>query len=95
MASTKSVEAKFAPLYTVYICSLHLKHYKVQAIHSSISFVKKFNSHSFIMPMSMQRLRRQAWQWRRLSFVMVQLPLKGQVKEALRFMLRLLEHIQN
>lgn len=37
----------------------------------------------------MQRLRRQAWQWRRLSLVMVQLPLNGQVKEALRFMLRL------
>lgn len=56
---------------------------------------QKFNSHSFIMPMSMQRFRRQAWQWRRLSFVMVQLPLNGQVKEALRFMLRLLEQIQN
>lgn len=50
---------------------------------------RKINSHSFIMPMSMQRLRRQAWQWRRLSLVMVQLPLNGQVKEALRFMLRL------
>lgn len=49
----------------------------------------QINSHSFIMPMSMQRLRRQAWQWRRLSLVMVQLPLNGQVKEALRFMLRL------
>lgn len=47
------------------------------------------------MPMSMHRLRRQAWQWRRLSFVIVQLPLNGQVKEALRFMLRLLEQIQN
>lgn len=52
---------------------------------------QKVNSHSFIMPMSMQRLRRQAWQWRRLSLVMVQLPLNGQVKEALRFMLRLLD----
>lgn len=51
--------------------------------------VKNVNSHSFIMPMSMQRFRRQAWQWRRLSLVMVQLPLKGQVKEALRFILRL------
>lgn len=90
MTSTVSVEVKL-----IYICSFHLKHYKVQAIYSFISFVKKFNLHSFIMPMSMQRLRRQAWQWRRLSFVMVQLPLKGQVKEALRFMLRLLEHIQN
>lgn len=52
---------------------------------------KQVNSHSFIMPMSMQRLRRQAWQWRRLSLVMVQLPLNGQVKEALRFILRLQE----
>lgn len=47
------------------------------------------NSHSFIMPMSIQRLSRQAWQWRRLSLVMRQSPLKGQVKSAFRFMLRL------
>lgn len=45
--------------------------------------------HSFIMPMSTQRLSRHAWQWRLLSLVMVQLPLKGHVKEALRFILRL------
>lgn len=45
--------------------------------------------HSFIMPMSTQRFSRQAWQWRLLSLVMVQLPLKGHVKVALRFMLRL------
>lgn len=45
--------------------------------------------HSFIMPMSTQRLSRHAWQWRLLSLVMVQLPLKGHVKLALRFMLRL------
>lgn len=49
------------------------------------------HSHSFIMPMSTQRLSRQAWQWRRLSLVMEQLPLKGQVKLAFRFMLRLVE----
>lgn len=47
------------------------------------------HSHSFIMPMSTQRFRRQAWQWRRLSLVMVQFPLNGQVKLALRFILRL------
>lgn len=41
------------------------------------------------MPMSTQRLRRQAWQWRRLSLVMRQSPLKGQVNSAFRFMLRL------
>lgn len=45
--------------------------------------------HSFIMPMSTQRLSRHAWQWRLLSLVMVQLPLKGHVKLALRFILRL------
>lgn len=45
--------------------------------------------HSFIMPMSTQRLSRHAWQWRLLSLVMVQLPLKGHVKAALRFILRL------
>jgi len=48
------------------------------------------NSHSFIMPISRQRLSLQAWQWRRLSLVMVQLPLKGQVKLAFRFILRLM-----
>lgn len=47
------------------------------------------HSHSFIMPMSTQRLSRQAWQWRRLSLVMRQSPLKGQVNSAFRFMLRL------
>lgn len=41
--------------------------------------------------MSTQRFSRHAWQWRLLSLVMVQLPLKGHVKEALRFMLRLHE----
>lgn len=41
------------------------------------------------MPISTQRLSRHAWQWRLLSLVMVQLPLKGHVKEALRFILRL------
>ena len=50
---------------------------------------RRRNSHSFIMPMSIQRLSRQAWQWRRLSLVMRQSPLKGQVKSAFRFMLRL------
>lgn len=50
---------------------------------------RKQDSHSFIMPMSTQRLRRQAWQCLRLSLVMVQLPLKGQVKLAFRFILRL------
>lgn len=43
------------------------------------------------MPMSTQRFSRHAWQWRLLSLVMVQLPLKGHVKVALRFMLRLRE----
>lgn len=47
------------------------------------------HSHSFIMPMSTQRLSRHAWQWRRLSLVMRQSPLKGQVNSAFRFMLRL------
>ena len=41
------------------------------------------------MPMSTQRLSRQAWQCRRLSLVRVQLPLNWQVKLALRNMQRL------
>lgn len=49
---------------------------------------------SFIMPMSTQRLSRQAWQCRRLSLVMRQSPLKGQVNRALRFMLRLKKPLQ-
>lgn len=55
------------------------------------SFITLHSSylHSFIMPMSTQRLSRHAWQWRLLSLVIVQLPLKGHVKEALRFILRL------
>lgn len=53
------------------------------------------NSHSFIMPMSIQRLSLQAWQWRRLSLVMRQSPLKGQVNSAFRFMLRLPRESRN
>lgn len=62
-----------------------------QQHRSGVGDHKRVNLHSFIMPMSTQRLSRQAWQWRRLSLVMVQLPLNGQVKEALRFILRLQE----
>lgn len=41
------------------------------------------------MPMSTQRFSRQAWQCRRLSLVILQSPLKGQVNIAFLFMLLL------
>lgn len=46
-------------------------------------------SHSFIIPMSTQRFSRQAWQCRRLSLVILQSPLNGQVNIAFLFMLLL------
>lgn len=57
--------------------------------HSQGSFPEAGHSHSFIIPMSTQRLSRQAWQCRRLSLVMWQSPLKGQVNMAFLFMLLL------
>lgn len=49
-------------------------------------------SHSFIMPMSMHRFSRHAWQCRRLSLVILQSPLNGHVNIAFLFMLLLEEN---